>query len=70
MKVLQQPLDKIYLAASGAMCQFDTIGAVGNIALSGIEKDSWYIDSAKKLMEEETLKYGGKYSAPNYEMMV
>ena len=70
MKILQQPLDKIYLAASGAMCQFDTIGAVGNIALSGIEKDSWYIDSAKKLMEEETLKYGGKYSAPNYEMMV
>ncbi len=27
------------------------------------------IDSAKKLMEEGTLKYGGKYSAPNYEMM-
>ncbi|MBO4911508.1 MAG: ABC transporter substrate-binding protein [Butyrivibrio sp.] len=70
LRILQMPLDKIYLAASGAMCQFDTIGAVSNITLSGIEKDSWYIDSAKKLMDEGSLKYGGKYSAPNYEMMV
>ena len=70
LRILQMPLDKIYLAASGAMCQFDTIGAVSNITLSGIEKDSWYIDSAKKLMDEGKLKYGGKYSAPNYEMMV
>ncbi|MBR4356454.1 MAG: ABC transporter substrate-binding protein [Butyrivibrio sp.] len=70
LKILQKPLDKIYLAASGAMCQFDTIGATENIALSGIERDDWYIDSAVKMMDEGKLKYGGKYSAPNYEMMV
>lgn len=68
--VLQKPLDTIYLAASGAMCHFDRLDAVGSIALSGFEKDDWYIDSAKKAMEEGTLLYGGKYSAPDYEQIV
>lgn len=68
--ILQKPLDTIYLAASGVMCHFDRLGAVGDIALSGIEKDSWYIDSAKEAMEAGTLAYGGKYSAPDYEQMV
>ena len=68
--VLQRPLDNIYLAASAAMCHFDAISAVDNISLSGIEKDDWYIDSAKKRMESGELIYGGKYSAPDYEMMV
>ncbi|MCR5776510.1 MAG: ABC transporter substrate-binding protein [Lachnospiraceae bacterium] len=68
--VLQRPLDNIYLAASAAMCHFDAISAVDNISLSGIEKDDWYIESAKKQMESGKLIYGGKYSAPDYEMMV
>ncbi len=68
--ILQKNLDRIYLAASGAMCQFDAIGAMENIILSGIDKDGWYIDSAKDAMEEGTLIFGGKYNAPDYEMMV
>ncbi len=68
--VIQKPLDKIYLAASSAMCQFDSIGAIGKIALSGIERDNWYIESAKKSMDAGTLGYGGKYSAPDYEKIV
>ncbi len=68
--ILEQPLDRIYLAASGAMCQFDAIGAVENIVLSGIERDDWYIDTARDAMDSGTLIYGGKYSAPDYETMV
>jgi iron complex transport system substrate-binding protein len=68
--ILQKPLDTIYLAASGAMCHFDRLGAIENIALSGIEKDDWYIDSAKEAMGAGTLVYGGKYSAPDYEQIV
>ncbi len=70
IKVLHMPLDSIYLAASGAMCHFDSIGAVSDIVLSGIDKDKWYIDSAKTAMEEGTLLYGGKYSAPDYEIII
>ena len=68
--VMKQPLDHIYLAASAAMCQFDEIGAVQNVILSGLEKDGWYIEAAREAMDKGTLQYGGKYSAPDYEMIV
>ncbi len=70
MTVLYLPLDRIYLAASGAMCHFDELGAVENIMLSGLKSDDWYIDSARSAMEEGTLSYGGKYSAPDYEKIL
>ena len=70
MTIIRKPVDKIYLAASSAMCQFDSLDAVDKISLSGIEKDNWYVDSAKEKMEAGTLEYGGKYSAPDYEMIV
>ena len=68
--VLKRPLDRIYLAASGAMCHFDTLGSVDSIVLSGTEASDWYIDSAREAMESGKLFYGGKYSAPDYEQMV
>ena len=68
--ILRQPLDRIYLAASAVMCQFDEIGAVENVILSGLEKDGWYIEAAREAMEKGTLEYGGKYSAPDYEKIV
>lgn len=68
--VLQQPLDRIYLAASAAMCQFDEIGAVRDVVLSGLERNDWYIESAREAMDEGTLSYGGKYSEPDYEKII
>ena len=67
---LYMPLDRIYLAASGAMCHFDSIGAVSAITMSGIEADDWYIDSAREAMNNGSIVYGGKYSAPDYEQIV
>ncbi len=68
--VLMRPLDSVYMAASSVMCHFDSLGSVGDIALSGTMQDDWYIDSAKEAMESGTLTYGGKYSAPDYEQIV
>ncbi len=68
--VLQRPLSRIYLASSGAMCHFDALEAVDRIRLSGIERDDWYIESARDAMDLGKLLYGGKYSAPDYEKMV
>ncbi len=70
ISVLKLPLNRIYLAASGAMCHFDALDAVDSIRLSGIEREDWYIEAAKKAMDEGNLVYGGKYSAPDYEKMV
>lgn len=68
--VLQQPLDRIYLAATAVMCQFDSLDAVDRIVLSGAEEDDWSIDSAREAMADGSMLYGGKYSAPDYEQIV
>ena len=67
---INKPLDSIYLAASAVMCQFDAIDAVELLKLSGTQRDDWFVESAKEAMDSGTLLYGGKYSAPDYEMMV
>ncbi len=68
--VLRRPIQNIYLAATSAMCLFDSLDALYAIAMSGTEADGWYIESARAAMESGKIAYAGKYSAPDYEMIV
>ena len=68
--VLQKPLDKIYLAATSAMALFDATDSIGNIRMSGSEASGWYIDNAVAAMNAGDIIYAGKYSAPDYEMLI
>ena len=68
--ILKQPLDRIYLAATSAMALFDSMGAMDAIRLSGTQASGWYIDHAVKAMEEGDILFAGKYSEPDYELMV
>lgn len=68
--VLQQPLDRIYLAASSAMALFDAMDAVDFIRLSGTQASGWYIDSAVAALESGRMLFAGKYSEPDYELMI
>ncbi len=68
--VLEQPLDTIYLAATSAMALFDAMGAMDSIHLSALEESGWYIENAAKAMKEGKILYGGKYSKPDYEMLI
>ena len=68
--VLHQPLSHIYLVASAAMDYFDHLDAVDRISLSGLKADDWYIESAKAAMEDGSMRYAGKYSAPDYEAIL
>jgi iron complex transport system substrate-binding protein len=68
--VLQQPLKNIYLAATAAMCQFDALDALSDIRFSGLEADGWYLENAARAMEEGEILYAGKYSAPDYELIL
>jgi len=52
------------------MCQFDSLGAVDHVLLSGLEADEWYVDSAKAALQAGTMLYAGKYSAPDYELLI
>lgn len=68
--VVQQPLDSIYLAATSAMALFVAANAADTIRFSALEADSWYIDEAAALMESGDIVYAGKYSRPDYELLV
>ncbi len=70
MYVLYKPLDTIYLAATSAMSLFDSAGALDHIALSGTSQEGWEIPNAVKQMEEGSLVYAGKYSEPDYELLL
>lgn len=68
--VLQMPIDSIYLAATSAMDFFDTLDQVGRVTMSSVKEDSWYSEKAREAMESGQMTYAGKYSAPDYEMIV
>ena len=67
---LYQPIENIYLAATSAMCLFDALNRLDAISLSGSRAESWYIDNARKAMEDGKILYAGKYSEPDYEMLL
>ena len=68
--VLQKPLDRIYLAASSTMALFRALDAIDNIKMSGIDASGWYIEEAKQAMEDGKILFAGKYSEPDYEMLI
>ena len=68
--VLQKPLDKIYLAASSTMALFRALDSLDNIKMSGIDASGWYIEEAKQAMEDGSIVFAGKYSEPDYELLV
>ena len=70
MVIIEKPVDRIYLAASSAMALFNAMDALDTIAFSGTKADGWYIDAAKEAMDSGKITFAGKYSAPDYEMLL
>ena len=70
VSILQEPLQNIYLVASGVMDMFASLDAVGQIRFSGQKQENWYIQTAKDAMAAGDMIYAGKYSKPDYELLV
>lgn len=67
--VMRQPLNKIYLVATSAMDLYRAVDGIGNIRLSCLQQNGWYIPEAAEAMEKGEMLYAGKYSAPDYELI-
>lgn len=67
---LKQPLSDIYLAATACMDYFAALDGCDAVTLSGTEEDGWYVEAARQAMEEGKMLYAGKYSAPDYELIL
>ncbi|MBQ4166848.1 MAG: ABC transporter substrate-binding protein [Clostridia bacterium] len=68
--VLKRPVRNIYIAATAVMCLFDGLGRLDAIRLSGTKAEGWYIENARKAMESGSILYAGKYSQPDYELIL
>lgn len=68
--VVQQPLDKVYMAATSAMSLVSAAGAIDQIRFSSLDADGWYVTEAAQAMEEGKIKFAGKYNTPDYELLI
>lgn len=68
--IIERPLDKVYLVASAVLDMFRALDEVSAVRLSGTNADGWYIEEAKSAMEQGEILYAGKYSAPDYELIL
>ena len=70
IRPLRRPLGRIYLAATSAMALFDAVDALDTIAFSSLRRESWTVERAAEAMDRGEIVYAGKYSAPDYELLL
>ena len=68
--VLQRPMKDLYLVASAVMDMFRELDGLDAIAFSGQKEENWYIEEAKEAMANGDMIYAGKYSKPDYELLL
>ena len=68
--VLQRPMKDLYLVASAVMDMFRELDGLDAITFSGQKEENWYIEEAKEAMAKGDMIYAGKYSKPDYELLV
>ena len=60
----------IYLAATSAMALFARLDALGCVGASSLEAEDWSVEAARAAMEAGEMAFAGKYSEPDYELLI
>ena len=68
--VLQAPIENIYLAATAQMALFISMDGQGSVRMTSLKPEGWTYDEPKQLMEAGDIVFAGKYSEPDYEMLI
>lgn len=68
--VIQQPVENIYLAASSAMDLFRQLDELSRIRFTSTTPSNWAIEEVLEALDDGSLLYAGKYSAPDYELVL
>lgn len=68
--VIHQPVEQIYLAASSAMDLFDGIDALDTIRATSTAQKDWSLPHVVEAIANGDILYAGKYSAPDYELIL
>ena len=68
--VLQQPLNRICAASSSLMSLTSAINGLDSIATVATDVSGWNIQSVVDKMNAGQIKFSGKYSEPDFEMIM
>lgn len=68
--VIQAPLQNIYMAATATMALVNAIGGLEQIDFSSLNADGWYVQAAADAMNAGEILFAGKYSEPDYELLL
>lgn len=68
--ILQKPLDNVYLTATSIMALYDALGAMEDVKMTGTQASGWYVDAAVEALENGSMTFAGKYSEPDYELLI
>lgn len=70
MVIIRQPLDNVYLAATGAMSLFAVLDRISVVRYTGTDISGWDIEAPREALRSGNMSFAGKYSAPDYEMLL
>ncbi|MBR0378550.1 MAG: ABC transporter substrate-binding protein [Lachnospiraceae bacterium] len=66
---IQKP-DTIYLAASAGMDYFRVLKALDTVRMTSTQAVNWSLPEVVQALDSEKMLYAGKYSAPDYELLL
>ena len=69
VSVLQQPIDRVYMASTGMVSVVDAIGGLDHVKLVATDVDGWYVDGVVEKMNAGEIAFSGNYKEPDYEQM-
>ena len=68
--VIQKDVKNIYLAATESMALFSSMNALDVVTMTSLDENGWSFDEPKKQLASGAMAYAGKYSEPDYEMLL
>ena len=70
LPVILVPAEHVYAASSSVPDLFLHCDAMDSLRFTGTNAASWHVAELQDAMNEERLLYAGKYSAPDYELLL
>lgn len=70
VQIIQQPAENVYLAATNAPCLLDAIDSVDAVSMLSMTAQDCSVESFKQALRSGDMEFGGKYNAPDYELIV
>lgn len=69
-RVLNQGAESIYVAATAVMDMFIAMDALDHVHFSSTDAKGWFLEEARKAHEDGRILFAGKYSEPDFELLL